>query len=866
METWIMAVGFVFSLAAAGWIMGSLLGRRRDLVVQSRDPRELEELLKAITSLSRDAIVILDAQGRIVLWSRPAQAMFGWSDSEALGRNLGETLGLRRFVLAYLEESGSIVEHLARTQDGRQIPLEISVSRIILGGQIHRLAILRELTERRFTEGEILKAKEDEFEAFKRELEAAIERANLMAMEAELANAAKSAFLANMSHEIRTPMNGIIGMTGLLLDTNLTAEQREYAEIIRNCSEALLSLINDILDFSKIEAGKLDLEILDFDLRLALEEAVDVLAVKAGEKGLEFVCIVDPAVPSLLRGDPGRLRQVVLNLAGNAIKFTSRGEVLIRVVLEEEGPDRVTLRFQVRDTGIGIPQSKMPMLFRPFTQLDDSPTRNFGGTGLGLSISKRLVELMGGSIGVESEPGRGSTFWFTVTMEKQSHQDSWAALVPAELQGKRVLVVDDHKTNRLLLRTLLEGWGCTCQEAVDGQEALRLLRHAHKHGEPFDLAILDMLMPHMDGEELGRRIKENPELRDIRLIMLTSLGRRGDVRRLQEIGFAGYLTKPVRASQLRRCLETVLGRQEAASLGAPAPIVTRHTLSEECKRALRILLVEDNVTNQKVALAILAKLGYKADVAANGREAVAALQKVHYELVLMDCQMPEMDGYEATRLIRDPSTGALNPRVPIIAMTANAMQGDRRKCLEAGMDDYIAKPIRAQELAAAVERWTKALLASELRGTSIEEPGKFQSPTERVDDLGPGPPVFDWAALLDRLLGDEELARGILTSFLEEMPRQVEALACAVREGDAEGLRRWAHTIKGSAGNVGAMALREVALDMEKAAKEGDLDTTTRLMPLLEACLERLREELRESGMLGDAQAGAECPGTWLSH
>lgn len=847
MESWVMLLGLILSLAAGTFMVGSLLGRNGASSLQFRDAAELEELLAAVVAATRDAIVITDAEGEVVLWSEAASRVLGWKDSEAMGATIQGLLGFPGLFSAWGGNPSCFVEHVASTKEGGQVPLEISLAQVSLRGKNHWVLGMRDVTEERRTREETLKARQ-EAEAVNRDLEEAIERANIMAMEAELANAAKSVFLANMSHEIRTPMNGIIGMTGLLLETDLSPEQREYAEVIRNCSEALLSLINDILDFSKIEAGKLELEVLDFDLRLALEEAVDVLAVKAAEKGLEFVCVVDPAVPSLLRGDPGRLRQVVLNLTGNAIKFTAEGEVIIRVDLEKEEPGRVTLRFQVSDTGIGIPRSKIPMLFRPFTQLDGSTTRKFGGTGLGLSISKHLVELMGGSIGVDSQPGKGSTFWFTVCMEKQAKREAVEGGQLAELRGKRVLVVDDHATNRLLLRTLLENWGCVCMEAKDGQEALRALKVATERGEPLDLVIIDMLMPRMNGEELGQRIKEDPNLKSLPLIMLTSLGRRGDAKRLQEIGFAGYLTKPVRASQLRRCLEMVLGRAQEGTMGLQGHIVTRHTLSEERKRSLKILLVEDDPTNRRVALGILDKLGYRADVAANGKEAVGALQRVPYDLVLMDCQMPEMDGYQATRLIRDPSTGALNPRVPVIAMTANAMQGDRAKCLEAGMDDYIAKPIRAHELASTIESWGKRLFREEASVACIDEQAGGPYPQQPVPEA---PAVLERESLLERVLGDEALAQEILAGFMEELPRQLEALRQALCRGDWESSRRWAHTIKGSAGNVGAMELKEVAFQVEMCSKERDLAKAAQSMEGLEKAFCKLQALLRDRCTMG---------------
>jgi len=758
------------------------------------------DLLRAMLDNSPDSIYFKDLKSRFIRCSRALAGHMGIKNpDEAIGKTDFDYFKPEHAQRAFNDEQRIIKtgEPIIAQAEKEALPSGeerwVLTSKVPLrnrqGTVMGTLGISRDITELKRAEAELGKARD-----------AALETARL-----------KSEFLANMSHEIRTPMNAVIGMSGLLLETNLNPEQRDFADTIRHSADALLDIINDILDFSKIEAGKMALETVDFDLCETVEGTVELLAEQAEIKGLELLTWLPTDCPRYLKGDPGRLRQVLTNLLSNAVKFTETGEVVLSVTPENTTEQQATLRFSVRDTGIGVPEEAQKKIFEAFTQADGSTTRKYGGTGLGLAITRQLVELLGGNIQLQSAPGKGSTFSFVLTFERQPFAPTKTP--DPMIKGLRVLVVDDNETNREIVHRQVISWGMRNGSAANGADALKILRKAAADRDPYSLAILDMQMPEMDGLTLARTIKDDPQLANLKLIMLTSLGYLPEERRWKEAGIDAYLIKPAKQSRLLDAIVTALKTRmevEEPAAAAPRPVPVKPA-------PIRVLLAEDNAVNQKVALRQLLKLGYGADAVANGAEALIALHKIPYDLVLMDCHMPEMDGYQATRRIREleKSRGfpGRNKAVYVIALTANALEGDRQKCLDAGMDDYISKPVRLEELEAALQR-------AVARATSSGNGNHAAAPTPRGSSLDAETLESLRALKMD---GEPDPLIELIDLFLKDAPLRLREIESAVQNRSAHGLEASAHSLKGSSSNLGARHLSALAAQLVGIAREGRL-------------------------------------------
>jgi len=811
------------------------------------------EGLGAIVSYSADAIVGKTPDGVITSWNPAAERLYGYHAAEAVGRHADFMIPerLRAQENAFLADVAATgTTHTYESErvrsDGLLVPISLTISPISGAGGIHGVAtIARDITERLRNQAELVAAREA----------------------AEEASRLKSEFLATMSHEIRTPMNGIIGLTGVLLDTELDERQQQYANGVRVAADALLSLINDILDFSKLEAGKVELDPEPFDPRLLVEEVAGLLAEAAREKDLELMAYCRPEVPVSLLGDAGRIRQVLLNLASNAVKFTEAGEVAIRVGVAGQDAGRTTVRFEVRDTGIGIDAADHDRLFEPFLQADASTTRKYGGTGLGLAICRRLTEAMGGEIGLTSTPGSGSTFWISVPLPVTDPTTLPAQPPYAQTEGLRVLVVDDNASNRMILEAQLAGWKMQADAVGGARHALKRAREEAEAGHPYDLAVLDMCMPDMDGVELARLLSADEALKSMKLILLTST-MQVDRQELRAAGIREWLTKPVRSSEFYdRLIRLIAGPVVPAAAPAPA---TMH--AEDHRGEGLVLVVEDNEINKLVARSMVAKLGYGVDVVSDGAEAVAATASKHYDAVLMDCHMPVLDGFEATRIIRARTSSG--PRIPIIAMTAGAMDEDRERCLNAGMDDYLSKPVDEGKLRSVLAQWIprkasdgggaadKAALpraeAESVGGPEAESVREPKPGTVReTEPAGAGGvllpdlvgPVLDPARLATlRSLGPAD-GRGLLPAaaqaFKGEILPSLEGIrAAAAHGGDALG--RAAHRLKGAAANIGATRAAGLCLQLEQVGP-GSSGAGLETIELLEAELALVAEALDEA-------------------
>ena len=804
--------------AAAAAICGYFVMRNQDRLLalhaaaESRAAFE-NTLLHTMADNIPDSIFTKDIQGRYIFVNKGFLNIHGLdSPAEVLGKTLFELFPEEGAASWYaddlvVQQGGTpYTERVRSTVDGQGNLKWILTTKVPLVGKngavIGIVGLHRDITKQKQTEENLKQAKEA----------------------AEAANRAKSEFLANMSHEIRTPMNGIIGMTELTLQTSLTGEQREFLTMVKTSADSLLRVINDVLDFSKIEAGKLEIDRTAFDLRENLEETIRTFSIRAGQKGLELVCDIRPDVPQVVLGDPVRMRQVIVNLLGNAIKFTDQGEVVLQVEGKSMQGDAVELHFAIRDTGIGVPKEKQELIFESFAQADTSSKRKYGGTGLGLTISSRLVTMMGGRIWLESEAGQGSTFHFTVRCESLSK-------MPAKIEGNGsanlvgipVLVVDDNPTNRRILERTLYQWGMKPTLVESGWAALAELRRAKESGQVPPLVLLDAQMPHLDGFSTAAKIKQDKGLASSTIMMLTSGGERGDADRCREVGISAYLTKPVRQEELRQAIQQVLGLKQQRE--KESKLITRHSIRETAA-ALRVLLAEDNEINRELAVRLLTKRGHAVQVATNGKLVLDMLEAGQFDVILMDVQMPEMDGFETTAAIRSKEK-LTGKHIPIVAMTAHAMKGDRERCLAAGMDEYISKPINVIELMEVLESFSDSTIPV------LPHPEQSH-------------PALDKRVALNRVGGDQALLIDLGRLFGGESARLLAAIHDAADLKDMEALQNAAHSLKGSVATFAAYEAVEAALKVERLARSGDLTGINDAISSLAFEIERVLSALAE--------------------